>query len=192
MTPDSRDVLIGVLAAVGYIAVVSAGTTLLVLLNSRVQLPRQFFPWAMVSVPSAIAAIPWNVTRWTVVDLGAIFLLYLVRTLSKRRWVAEIVVTTVFAATALRTGDHPAFAFIWAASLVLLCRVGFLAACTFDTTRYTLHYFPLTFHPSAWYFSQSVVVLTFCAGLAVYGFYISLGGKPVFGRGRGILSFSEE
>jgi serine/threonine-protein kinase len=187
-----RDVLIGVLAAAGYLAAVSAGTTLLVLLNSRVQLPRQFFPWTMVSVPSAIAAIPWNVTRWTVVDLGAIFLLYLVRTLSKRRWVAEIVVTIVFAATALRTGDHPAFAFLWAASLVLLCRVGFLAACAFDTTRYTLYYFPLTFHPSAWYFSQSVVVLTFCAGLAFYGFYTSLGGKPVFGRGRGILSFSEE
>jgi hypothetical protein len=29
-------------------------------------------------------------------------------------------------------------------------------------------------------------------GLTVYGFCTGLGGKPVFGRGRGILSFSEE
>jgi serine/threonine-protein kinase len=187
-----RDVLIGVLAAVGYIAAVSAGTTLLVLLNSRVQLPRQFFPWAMVSLASAIATIPWDVSRWTINDLGAIFLLFLVRAVSKRRWVAEIVVTIVFAATAVRTGDHPAIAFIWAASLVLLCRVGLLAACAFDTTRHTLYYFPLTFHPSAWYFNQSVTILAYCVGLAVYGFYTSLEGKPVFAVGRRILSFSDE
>jgi Protein kinase domain len=187
-----RDVLIGVLAAAGYIAVLSAGTTVLVLLNSRVQLPRASFPWAMASFPSAVVTIPWNASRFTVWDLGAIFLLFLVRALSKRRWVAEIVVTIVFAATALRTGDHPAFAIIWAASLVLLCRVGLLAAWAFDTTRYTMQFFPLTFHPSQWYFSQSVAVLVFCVGLAVYGFYTSLGGKPVFGGGRGIFSFSEE
>jgi hypothetical protein len=55
-----------------------------------------------------------------------------------------------------------------------------------------MQFFPLTFHPSQWYFSQSVAVLVFCVGLAVYGFYTSLGGKPVFGGGRGIFSFSEE
>jgi hypothetical protein len=90
------------------------------------------------------------------------------------------VVTILFAATALRAGDHPAFAFIWATSLVLLCRVGLLTACAFDSTQYTLYYFLLTLHPSAWYFSQSAVVLTFCAGLAAFGFCISLGGEPVF------------
>jgi hypothetical protein len=65
------DVLIGVLAAGGYIAVVGAGTTLLVLLNSRVQLPRQFFPWAIASFTSAFATIPWNVSRYLVNSLGA-------------------------------------------------------------------------------------------------------------------------
>jgi Protein kinase domain len=187
-----RDVLIGVLAAVGYIVVLSAGTTLLMLLNSRVQLPRQFFPWAMVSFASAIGTIPWNSAVWMVYDLGAIFLLFLVRAISKRRWVAEIIVTIVFAATSIRAGDYPAFAIIWAASLVLLCRVGLLAAYAFDTTRYTLQFFPLTFHPSHWYFSRSMAVVAFCVGLAVYGFYISLGGKSPFGGGRGFLSFSDE
>jgi hypothetical protein len=127
-----------------------------------------------------------------VYDLGAIFLLFLVRTMSKRRWVAELLVTIVYAATQLRTGDHPAFAIIWAASLVLLCRVGLLAAYAFDTTRYTLQFFPLTFHPSHWYFGQSMAAVAFCVGLAVYGFYVSLGGKSPFGGGRGFLSFSDE
>jgi hypothetical protein len=58
-------------------------------------------------------------------------------------------------------------------------------ACAFDSTRYTLYYFPLTFHPSAWYFTQSMVVLTFCVGLTVHGFlYQPLAVGAVFFRFR--------
>jgi serine/threonine protein kinase len=180
------------MAEVAFIAVLSAVTTLLILLGSRIQQPRTFFPWAMTSLPSAIGTIPWNAAVWIVYDLGAIFLLFLIRAISKRRWVAEIIVTIVFAATQLRWGDSPWVAIIWAASLVLLCRVGLLAAYAFDTTRHTRQFFPLTFHPSHWYFGQSMAVVAFCVGLAAYGFYISLGGKSPFGGRRGFLSFSDE
>ena len=52
--------------------------------------------------------------------------------------------------------------------------------------------FPMTFHPSDWYFSRTLIGLALCLGLAVYGFHTSLGGKSVFGGGRRILSFSDE
>ena len=43
-----------------------------------------------------------------------------------------------------------------------------------------LVFLPITLNPSAWYGSYSLVFLLTLIALAVYGFYISLAGRPVF------------
>src|SRR5689334_21239569 len=53
-----------------------------------------------------------------------------------------------------------------------------------DPTSAILQGFPLTLHPSDWYFSRTVMGLALCAGLMVYAFHTSLGGKPAFGEGK--------
>ena len=41
--------------------------------------------------------------------------------------------------------------------------------------------FPLTTNISAWYFNSTIFVAVVIIGLAVYGFYTSIAGQPVFG-----------
>jgi hypothetical protein len=41
--------------------------------------------------------------------------------------------------------------------------------------------FPLTTQGSAWYASISLTGILLMAAMALYGFYTSLGGRPVFG-----------
>ncbi|MGA2689687.1 MAG: hypothetical protein ABSE85_16620, partial [Candidatus Korobacteraceae bacterium] len=44
-----------------------------------------------------------------------------------------------------------------------------------------LHDFPLTTQGSAWYAGISLTGILLMAAMALYGFYTSLGGRPVFG-----------
>jgi hypothetical protein len=41
--------------------------------------------------------------------------------------------------------------------------------------------YPLTTNLSAWYAQSTLFALAIALGLAIYGFYISLGGQRVFG-----------
>jgi hypothetical protein len=43
---------------------------------------------------------------------------------------------------------------------------------------------PLTLDADAWYFGRSLFVMLLIGALALYGFVISVGGRPVFGEMR--------
>ena len=191
-----RHVLIGSLAAALFVLVRSLLNAVPVWLNARNQVPGSFWPAAIVSLPGATGLVMSVAATRVINDLGVTFLLFLLRVIARRRWLAEVIGITIGALVLYHPG-HMAwevlFAIIWGAALMLLCtRVGLVALLTFDGCQIILQKFPLTFHPSHWYFSQSLLGLLVCIGLAVYGFYTSLGGKPVFGGGRSILSFSDQ
>jgi len=40
--------------------------------------------------------------------------------------------------------------------------------------------FPLTFDPTAWYAGNTILALVVAFGLAIYGFKVSLAGRPAF------------
>lgn len=64
----------------------------------------------------------------------------------------------------------------------LIIRLGLLAeAATLFFQLSLLENFPLTTQGSAWYADISVVGILLMAAMALYGFYTSLGGRPVFG-----------
>ena len=44
-------------------------------------------------------------------------------------------------------------------------------------------FYPMTTELTAWYAIDFTIALVICIALAVYGFYISLGGQPVFKGG---------
>ena len=60
--------------------------------------------------------------------------------------------------------------------VVLLMRNGLLACIVLLFVQYCLR-FPITFHTSAWYAGSGLFVLAMIAAVAVYGYYISLGGR---------------
>jgi hypothetical protein len=64
----------------------------------------------------------------------------------------------------------------------LLFRFGILALATTAFPVLMLIQMPLTSDPSSWYFGSSMLVAGSIAALALFGFRISLGGKPALPR----------
>jgi hypothetical protein len=190
-----RHVFAGVLAGALFAAVRSIGDAYPVWFNTRGQIPRQFFTSVMSSLPEMTGITVGYLSSRTMSGLVIVFLLFLVRAVTRRRWAAELAVIAIWTPMVHRPGtlsDDLPFAILWASILVLLgSRVGLVALPAFEITQAILQGFPLTFHPSDWYFSRTLIGLALCLGLAVYGFYTSLGGKSAFEM-RGVLSFSDE
>ena len=68
-----------------------------------------------------------------------------------------------------------------AISLFILYRFGLLGLCA---TMFFVHiwvFYPMTTDFGAWYATDFVIAVILCLALAVYGFYTSLGGQPLFG-----------
>lgn len=183
-----RHVLIGALAAALFVLVRSLLSAVPVWLNAPDPVAGLFWPATIVSVPGAAALVMSVAATRVINDLGITFLLFMLRVVARRRWLAEMIGIAIGAVVLYHQGplvSEVLFAVIWGAALMLLCtRVGLLALLTFDGCQIILQKFPLTFHPSHWYFGQSLLGLSVCIGLAVYGFYTSLGGKSAFGPPR--------
>ncbi len=66
------------------------------------------------------------------------------------------------------------------ALLLLITRLGLLAAIAFFYASYLLHDFPLTANPNSWYWGSSLFALAIVAAIGAYGFYLSTSGRPLF------------
>ncbi|OLD28936.1 MAG: hypothetical protein AUJ04_00335 [Acidobacteria bacterium 13_1_40CM_3_55_6] len=71
-----------------------------------------------------------------------------------------------------------AFIFIF-----VLYRYGLLALAFALFVSHLWVFFPMTSDFTAWYATDFIISLVICIALAVYGFYTSLGGQPVFNGG---------
>jgi hypothetical protein len=69
----------------------------------------------------------------------------------------------------------------WALLVFLLIRFGLLAWLAQGIFTNLLGSFPVTTQGSAWYAGISLAGILLMTAMAVYGFYTSLGGRPVFG-----------
>jgi hypothetical protein len=95
-------------------------------------------------------------------------------------YAAVFVVVGLFSAAA-QTPLPTAFTFFTAAALVILVltRLGllaFLVGIVFSSWPA----FPLTTDPSSWYFPSSLITMLIFAAVAVYGFFVAIGGQAVF------------
>jgi protein kinase-like protein len=64
----------------------------------------------------------------------------------------------------------------------VLYRYGLLAAVSAFFIAHLWVFFPMTIELTAWYATDFVIAAAICLGLAIYSFYISLAGQPLFGR----------
>jgi serine/threonine-protein kinase len=127
------------------------------------------------------------VNQYSAVQFGLIylFLLVLLR-VALRSTAAAVVVWSVLASAPL-VGGNPqvewAFGVVRAATMLLvLMRVGLLGFVTMLFILYSTVEIPLPAGPAGLVRLQGWPVMLFSLGLAVYGFYVSLGGKSPFGR----------
>jgi hypothetical protein len=68
------------------------------------------------------------------------------------------------------------------AFILVLLRVGLLAAVAAFYVWGLFVLFPLTWNLDAWYAGSSVAALLDLAALALFGFTTSLGGRPALGK----------
>jgi serine/threonine-protein kinase len=122
------------------------------------------------------------------VGFGFLFLLLLLYIVLRRQWLATaalflivlVIEVSAFAAAGPRL--------YWIASILItftvvtvVARFGLLATMAHQLFFFLAMMYSLTTDFSAWYVPSMIFALAVAVGLAVYGFYISLGGQSLFG-----------
>jgi serine/threonine-protein kinase len=183
----ARDTLVGLL---GGIAV-----TVTVLLSAEA--PRWFGrppALAFVGVLTTLSS-PRHVLHYALLaamcgvlySLSLLLMLYLLHALSGRLWVAQLLVFMFASLPAMAGADDPwidaVVALIFAGIVVMaLTRFGLLCSSVLLATFLMTTRVPLTLDASAWYAGRSFAVLGFFVVLLAGSAYLSLGGKPLFGK----------
>ena len=183
-----RDLLVGALAGVVIVLVYVAGPpSLYATLGLADPFPVPTNLRLLLGVRYLLAEDLGVVAPALLTALGATFLLFLFRVFFRWEWLAGTVFIIAFAVPSLSASEHPWIAVplsmaIWSAALFVLVRFGLLAMASLSLVQELLVVSPLTRDLSTWYAGASLSVLLIVAALAGYGFYASLGGRPLLGE----------
>ena len=118
--------------------------------------------------------------------LAVFFLVFLLRLVLRRDWLAAGAWCAVQVVQNVLANTNPWLAGVFSALvvgalMVALFRFGILSFAVAMLFLTVLTQFPLTSNVSAWYGSGSAVALVVLAAIACYGFRIALAGKPLLG-----------
>jgi serine/threonine-protein kinase len=123
------------------------------------------------------------------ISLGSVmfyfFLLFLLRLLLRKDWLAATVFVLIFVVSIALPGKYPlvdaVFTAVTFGSLVfILLHFGLFSLMVFFLVEEFLEELVLTTNFSAWYAASTIVGVLLVLALAVYGFRVSLAGRPVF------------
>jgi hypothetical protein len=129
----------------------------------------------------SIFAFTWVFVLYS---LGIFFLLFLVRLLVRRDWIAAIVI--VFLGAVTNTGgDYVwltflAAAIIWLSIYLVLRRFGLLALVVGLVVQNILVTFPMTTHLGRWYASGAIAGMVTIVAITLFAMYNALAGQPLF------------
>ena len=144
--------------------------------------PQSVFLGARMIVAHVAVAFMFAPILW----LALLFVLFLLRALLRNEWVAAaawvLLFTIFFPLSPDLVGVLGALIFSSLAVFVMI-RFGLLALVANFMVVSILQSCPLTSQISSWYAGISLSGILLMAAMAAYGFYTSLGGRPVFGRG---------
>ena len=180
-----RDLLIGAVFGVLLTLFESADNFLLPLLGKLPPVPGILASESLLGVRPALGSVLQYTWIFVLYSLLIFFLLFLVRLVVKKDWIAAIVI--VFLGAATNTGGDYAIAtfvaaaIVWLSIYLVLRRFGLLTVIVGLVVQNVLVVFPVTSHFSRWYASGALAGIFAIAALAAYGFHTALAGKPVFG-----------
>ena len=117
------------------------------------------------------------------IPVSALVGVLLFRVVFRRPWLAYLAIMLIggglFALGPLSWVQVTSAIVVIALILIVLTRLGllaFLVAIVFSSWRG----FTLSIDPSSWFFTQSLVTMACFVGVAIYGFWVSLGNQKVF------------
>ena len=178
-----RDVLIGLVAAVGLTALLIARTHTIGIRAADVLIEPVLL--SLQSARAAMAVIAYVVQDGLLYGIGLLFSLVMIRQVTRKTWIAVMVL--MLAGSALTPGavsgvaDLPFVVLFGLTVLLTTLRFGLLTAIVMQICERLLTRAPLTLHTDSWYFGLSLAILMLVSACAIYGFIVSLAGRPAFG-----------
>ena len=143
--------------------------------------------WQFLGPRSIVANISNNLIASLGGSLAFLFVLFLFRALLRKEWAAAVAFVLFLSIFFAVGGQYPTVSFVTnlilnGLAVFLVIRLGLLAeAAAFIFQFCLLENFPLTTQGSAWYSGISLAGILVMAAVTFYGFYTSLGGRPIFG-----------
>lgn len=182
-----RDVLFGCLLGAFAIASVRLGWYVPSWLGHAPLQPYFGPQWQFLGARTTIADLSNSLILSLFISFVLLFVLFLLRTLLRKEWLAAIVCVVLI--TFFRPPSSDPFTLVTVVSILittsltvfLFLRFGLLAVVASYFFTNILGSFPLTTQTSSWYSGLSFAGILLLAAMAFYGFYASLGGRPVFG-----------
>jgi serine/threonine-protein kinase len=143
--------------------------------------------WQFLGARTVIADLSNSLILSLFISFVILFTLFLLRALLRKEWVAAIV--CILLITFFRPPSADPFTAVTVVSVLittgltvfLFLRFGLLAVVASYFFTDILGSFPLTTQGSAWYAGLSLAGILLMVAMAFYGFYTSLGGRPIFG-----------
>lgn len=113
------------------------------------------------------------------------FVLFGLKVLLRKEWIAAIVFVAIFALPRALTSTYPAVEIptqilIYAIAVVVVLRFGFVSLACAVFTVDMIASLPFSADFSSWYMPTSILMLLSVVALAAWGFYHSLGGQPLW------------
>jgi len=179
-----RDVLIGMTYGVLLGVFESLDNVLLPLLGRRPPQPGSPAMDSLLGVRQTLGSVFAYTWIFVLYSLGIFFLLFLVRLLVRKDWIAAIVI--VFLGSIMYPGGDYfwwtflASAVIWLSIYLVLRRFGLLALVVGLVVQNILITFPMTTHLSRWYASGAIAGMLTIIAIALFALHSALAGQPLF------------
>lgn len=143
-------------------------------------------PWTLGGPSELAARILYDIIEAVGAPLFSLLMLLFLRLVLRQTWLVSCVYVALLTATfTLFLEAHPLIGWFFVSAAVSLglwvyLRLGYLAGVVMLLTWAILTRFPLTTNFSAWYAGNGFAAVAFVLMLAVFGFYTSQTGRPVF------------
>ena len=118
--------------------------------------------------------------------MGYVLLLLLLSLPLKRGWLAAVALWLLFMLPSLLSINSASLVGLllsgitWALVVFVIARLGLLAMASVQFFYFMGSFYPYTRDFSAWYAGSTIFALLVCIAFAVYGFYTSMAGQPLF------------
>jgi serine/threonine-protein kinase len=183
-----RDLMLGILAGVFGLVAQKVQTMVPGWIGTTPAQPQAVFAHDSLSgLRFMIGGIPLTIAIFVSVSLFYFFVFFLIRLVLRKEWLAALVaLLLVSLLTVVEGPDHLVVnvtfdVIIWGMALLLLIRFGLLPFMMALCINNFLEVYPLTTHLSAWYAGSTIFVFSIILAAAIFGFYTSTAGKPLFG-----------
>ena len=181
-----RDVLVGITYGVLLGVFESADNVLLPLLGAPPPPPGTPAMESLLGIRQTLGSILSYTWFYVLFSLGIFFVLFLVRLLVRRDWIAAIVIVFLGAVAFTNIGGDYfwvaflAGAIIWLSIYLVLRRFGLLALVAGFVVQNILVTFPMTTHLSRWYASGAIAGMTIIIAIALFALHTALAGQALF------------